>query len=119
MNAILSLFTFLFLSLDAFADAADAQAAPNPLMQVVPILAVFVIFYFLILRPQQKKQKEHQGMIDGLKSGNKIVTNAGMIGVIKEIDKEKDLITLTISDKVDILIYRKSISHVFEAEKKK
>ncbi|MBI4060392.1 MAG: preprotein translocase subunit YajC, partial [Elusimicrobia bacterium] len=56
------------------------QPAPNPLMNLAPIVAIFVIFYFLLIRPQQKQQKEHERMLKDLKTGDKILTAGGLYG---------------------------------------
>ena len=58
------------------------QPTPNPLMNHVPIVAIFAIFYFLLIRPQQKQQQEHDAMLKGLKVGDKILTTGGLYGSI-------------------------------------
>jgi preprotein translocase subunit YajC len=58
------------------------------LMQFFPIIALFAIFYFLIIRPQQKAQKEHQAMLESLKKGDKIVTNGGLIVEVVKVEEE-------------------------------
>jgi preprotein translocase subunit YajC len=75
----------MFIS-QAFAQEA-AAAAPQSFSFVsfVPLIAIFAIFYFLIIRPQSKKMKDHQELVNNLKTGNKIVTNGGIIGVVKEV----------------------------------
>ena len=60
----------------------------NLLSSLLPLIVLFAIFYFLIIRPQQKQQKEHQKMLDSLKKGDKIVTSGGLIVEIIEIEKE-------------------------------
>ena len=56
--------------------------AANPLMQMAPIIAIFAIFYFLLIRPQQKQQKEHEAMLKNLKTGDKVLTTGGLYGSI-------------------------------------
>jgi len=58
------------------------------LMQFFPIIALFAIFYFLIIRPQQKAQKEHQAMLESLKKGDRIVTNGGLIVEVVKVEEE-------------------------------
>ncbi len=58
------------------------------LMQFFPIIALFAIFYFLIIRPQQKAQKEHQAMLESLTKGDKIVTNGGLIVEVVKVEEE-------------------------------
>ncbi len=60
----------------------------NPIMAFAPMIFIFVIFYFLLIRPQQKKQKEHQNMIKGLKKGDKVVTAGGIIGTIHTLQDD-------------------------------
>ncbi len=57
-------------------------------MQFFPIIALFAIFYFLIIRPQQKQQKEHQAMLESLTKGDKIVTNGGLIAQVVKAEEE-------------------------------
>ena len=117
MNKIL-LFALLFTPQFAFA-AEDAPTAQSAFMSFVPLLIIFVVFYLFIMRPQQRKAAEFNVMLDNLKIGTKVVTTGGIIGVIKDIDKEKELFTVTISDGVSVLIYKKSVTSVFDQEEKK
>ncbi len=82
----------------AYAAEAVEGAAPqvNPLVQFMPIILMFVIFYFLLIRPQQKKQKELQAMIAGIKKGDKVVTTGGILGTISSI--QDDYVVLTIGE---------------------
>lgn len=56
--------------------------APNPLLNMAPIVAIFAIFYFLLIRPQQKQQKEHEAMLKNLKAGDKVLTSGGLYGTV-------------------------------------
>lgn len=56
--------------------------APNPLLNMLPIVAIFAIFYFLLIRPQQKQQRQHEEMLKNLKAGDKILTTGGLYGTI-------------------------------------
>lgn len=97
-----------------FISDAMAQAAGDPqasFSSFIPLLLVFGIFYFLIIRPQSKKYKEHQAMVEEIKSGQKVVTNAGILGVIKGVDKNEGIFDLEIADNVIIKIRK---SHVAE-----
>ena len=58
------------------------QTQTNPLMQFMPLILIFVVFWFLLIRPQQRKQKEHQEMVSNLKKGDKVITNGGMYGTV-------------------------------------
>ena len=73
--------------------------------QFIPLILIFVIFYFFLIRPQQKKVKEHKNMVENLKRGDKIVTSGGIVGTIERIiDNEK--VEVTISDNVTVEIVR-------------
>jgi preprotein translocase subunit YajC len=72
--------------------------------QFIPLILIFVIFYFFLIRPQQKKVKEHKVMIEGLKRGDKVVTSAGIIGTIERIiDNEKAEVLIAENVKVEVI----------------
>lgn len=73
----------------------------------VPLILMFVIFYFLLIRPQQKKAKEHRNMVDSLKKGDRIITSGGIHGTIVSLDET--IINLEISDGVKIKINRGNV----------
>lgn len=77
---------------------------PNSLMQFLPIVVLFAIFYFLIIRPQQKTQKEHKLMLDSLKKGDKIVTNGGLIAEV--VKPEEDFIKIKLNDETIVKLER-------------
>ena len=66
-----------------------AEGGGNPLTMFIPIIMVFIVFYLHLIRPQQKKQKEHQALLGALGKGDKVVTNGGLYGVISDT-KETD-----------------------------
>ena len=73
--------------------------------QFIPLILIFVIFYFFLMRPQQKKVKEHKLMVEGLKRGDKVVTTGGIVGTVERIiDNEK--VEVKISDNVNVEIVR-------------
>jgi preprotein translocase subunit YajC len=87
-----------------------AEGAPSgmaSLMQFVPLLLIFVVFYFLLIRPQQKKQKELREMIDGIRKGDKVITTGGVYGVVENV-KEHSLV-LKIADKVKIEVLKNAV----------
>lgn len=75
--------------MDFLISAAQAQAAaspqPNMLMQMAPLVLLFVVFYFLLIRPQTKRAKEHRDMLSKLQSGDEVVTGGGLLGRITEV----------------------------------
>lgn len=95
-----------FLLLAAAAPAPD-QPAPNALMQFLPLIFIFVIFYFLLIRPQQKKAKEHQKLVASIQTGDQIVTNAGIHGTITNVKDRTVLVR--VADNVKIEFDRSAI----------
>ena len=72
--------------------------------QFIPLILIFVIFYFFLIRPQQKKVKEHKAMVENLKRGDKIITSAGIIGTIERIiDNEKAEVLIAENVKVEVI----------------
>jgi preprotein translocase subunit YajC len=72
--------------------------------QFIPLILIFVIFYFFLIRPQQKKVKEHEAMVENLKRGDEVVTSAGIIGKIERIiDNEKVEVLIAENVKVEII----------------
>ncbi len=90
------------------ASAAPAEGpAPNLLMQIMPLILIGVIFYFLLIRPQQKQRKEHQALVESLKTGDKVVTNAGIHGLIANV-KDKTVV-LKIAENVKVEFDKSSV----------
>jgi preprotein translocase subunit YajC len=97
----------LFVTL---ADAA-APAQQSPLQMIVPFVCVGVIFYFLIIRPQNQRQKQLANLVSTLKTGDKVVTNGGIHGIIANV-KEGTTLSLKIADNVKIEIDKSAIANV-------
>tara|TARA_B100000029_G_scaffold419270_1_gene424714 strand:- start:1 stop:285 length:285 start_codon:yes stop_codon:yes gene_type:complete len=73
--------------------------------QFIPLILIFVIFYFFLIRPQQKKVKEHKLMVESLKRGDKVVTSGGIVGTVERIiDNEK--VEVSISENVNVEVVR-------------
>lgn len=89
--------------------AGGGQAA---IMNLVPLVFMFGIFYFLLIRPQQKKAKEHRALIDALKKGDSVVTAGGMYGKVTAIDE--NVVTLEIATGVNVRIKKGHIAEVLE-----
>ena len=88
--------------------AAQPAGPGGGLGAFMPIIVLFAIFYFLLIRPQQKKSKEHQATLDALQSGDTVVTNGGLYGTVIKIDGH--VVTLQCSDKVRVKVVKKAIS---------
>nr|ADM95052.1 preprotein translocase subunit YajC [uncultured Atribacterota bacterium] len=77
------------------------------IQQFLPLIIIFAIFYFILIRPQQQRQKKHKEMLDSLKVGDKVITIGGIFGIIREI--KGDVFTLEISKDVKINTTRNAI----------
>lgn len=86
--------------------------AINPMVNLFPLLLIFVIFYFLIIRPQKAKEKEHKGMIAGLQKNDEVVTNSGIHGTVVNV-KDKT-VTLRIDDNVKIELEKNSVAFIIK-----
>ncbi len=92
----------------AVAYAADAKSQSSPIMSMAPLVLLFVVFYFLLIRPQQKKAKMHKEMLSKIEKGDNAVTNGGLYGRV--ISVAEDTVTLEIADNVRVKIARSAIA---------
>jgi len=83
----------------------------NALIQFLPLVLIFVVFYFLLIRPQQTKQKEHRKMLDALRRGDRIVTGGGIIGTVARVDIAEE-VTVDIAEGVRVRVLRSTITSV-------
>ena len=95
----------------AYAQSA-VQQQPSLFESFVTLILIFIIFYFLLIRPQQKKAKEHKILLDSIKRGDQILTSGGMIAKVIKADTEE--LTVEISDKVNVKIFRSTVSDVIK-----
>lgn len=94
----------------AFAQAAAPGGAASSLISFAPIILIFLIMYFLMIRPQQKKVKEHRAMIEALRRGDQVVTAGGLIGkVVKVSDTE---VEVELAPSVKVRVVRSTITQV-------
>jgi len=80
------------------AQAAQPGTAASLLNMVIPFALMFFVIYFFMIRPQVKKQKEHQAMLDSLQINDKVITSSGIIGVIVNIKSDKNIIVVRVDD---------------------
>ncbi len=92
----------------AFAMGQGGAEGAGGITSFIPLILMFVIFYFLLIRPQQKKTKEHREMITNLRKGDRVITTGGIYGRITGLDQHR--VTLEISDKVRIKLVRSNIA---------
>ncbi|NLY55191.1 MAG: preprotein translocase subunit YajC [Firmicutes bacterium] len=89
---------------------AETTQSASLFSALLPFVLMLAIFYFLLIRPQQKQQKARQAMLDGLKKGNKIITIGGIYGEIVEV--KEDTLIIRVADKVEIKTTRGAVSQV-------
>lgn len=91
----------------AYAQTAGAASSGDSLMSLLPIILMFVILYFLMIRPQMKKAKEHKTMLDGLQKGDEVIA-VGILGKISRIND--NYVSLDVADKVTIQVQRQAVT---------
>ena len=106
--------TLLLNAMMTLQEGGDATGQGSPFGLLLPFILIFGVFYFLIIRPQSKRQKDHQAMVKPLHKGDQVVTSGGFHGTIHWISEDSDVVTLEIADKVRVKISRGSISKVME-----
>ena len=95
----------------AYAQTAGGAAGGDMLVQFAPLILIFVVFYFLLIRPQQKKMKEHKAMLESIRRGDRVVTGGGIIGVITKVGPEDEL-QVEIAENVRVRCLRSTVNLV-------
>jgi preprotein translocase subunit YajC len=90
--------------------AAEAAGQQNAFTAFLPLLLIFVVFYFLLIRPQQKKLKEHRAMLTALRRGDRVVTTGGIIGLVTKVEERE--VIVEIADGVRVHVARDMIASV-------
>ena len=83
--------------------------------QLIPLILIFVIFYFFLIRPQQKRVKEHKSMVESLKRGDEVITSGGIIGIVERV-MEDDRIEVDLGDNIKVQIIRSTITSLLKKE---
>ena len=83
--------------------------------QFIPLILIFVIFYFFLIRPQQKKVKDHKSMVAALKRGDVVITSGGIVGTIEKV-YDNDELDLSISENVTVKIIRSTVQSLFSKQ---
>ena len=99
----------------AYAQGAPGVGGPGPIMTIFPFILIFAIMYFMVIRPQQKKAKDHQALLDKLKKNDEVMTSGGIYG--KVVDLKETVVTLEVAPNVRIRVHRPQIAAVLTAEK--
>jgi preprotein translocase subunit YajC len=92
------------------AAVAPAAQQPDPLMSFLPLILIFAVMYFLLIRPQAKRQKEHKKLIDALSKGDEVLTSGGLLGRVIEINDA--FLTLEIAEGSQVLVQRVAVTTV-------
>jgi preprotein translocase subunit YajC len=95
----------------AFAQAAAQPGAGAAFAQFLPIILIFIIFYFLLIRPQQKKMKEHRAMVEGLRRGDQVVTSGGIVGKVSKV-QDDGMVEVEIAEGVRVKVVKHTIGQV-------
>jgi preprotein translocase subunit YajC len=99
-----------FFISDAWAEAAPAAATQDPLMGFLPLILIFVVFYFMLIRPQSKRAKEHKKMLDALAKGDEVLTNGGLLGKITQLGDT--YVEVELADNMKVKMQRQAITSV-------
>ena len=94
----------------AFAQAG-AAAGPGVFEAMLPLILIFVVFYFLLIRPQQKKMKDHQAMVAALRRGDQVVTQGGLIGKVSKV-KDDNEVEVELAEGVKVRVVKSTIASV-------
>ena len=99
-----------FFISDAVAEAAPAAQQGDPMTSLIFFGGMILIFYFILIRPQTKRAKEHRELVSGLSKGDEVVTNGGMLGKITEVSEQ--YVTLEVADNVQIRVQKPAVATV-------
>ena len=97
----------------AYAQAAGGLGGGSDMiMSLAPLVLIFAVFYFLLIRPQQKKAKEHREMLSNVRRNDRIVTNGGLVGTVTKVSEADDLLTVEVAPGVKVQVVRGMIAEV-------
>lgn len=99
----------------AYAQGVPGTGGPGPMMTIFPFILIFGIMYFMVIRPQQKKTKEHQELLNRLKKNDEVMTSGGIYG--KVVDLKDTVVTIEVAPNVRIRVARPQIATVIGVEK--
>ena len=99
----------------AYAQGTPGGLGPGPMMTIFPFILIFIIMYFMVIRPQQKKTKAHEELLAKLKKNDEVMTSGGIYG--KVVDLKDTVVTIEVAPNVRIRVHRPQIASVIGAEK--
>ena len=97
-----------FFSSDLIAAVPGAAEQGSPMSSIIMLVVFGLIFYFMLIRPQSKRAKEHKGMVEALQKGDEVVTNGGIIGKITKVGES--FITVSVADNVEVNVQKHAVS---------
>jgi preprotein translocase subunit YajC len=97
----------MLINLAHAADAAAPAGGPEGFMGFLPLIAIFVLFYFMLIRPQMKKAKEQKNMLDALQKGDEVVTQGGMVGKVVKISD--NFVSLEVAENTVIMVQKPTV----------
>jgi len=97
--------------LTAAAVSPAAVPAANPLLQMIPFVLIFVVFYFLLIRPQQQARKKHEALVQGVKRGDTVVTAGGLVGKVTKVSDDAE-VTVKLAEGVEVQAIKATLSDV-------
>lgn len=97
---------------EAYAQGAGAASGGDMLFSMLPLVLIFVVFYFLLIRPQQQKMKAHRAMVQAVKRGDKVLTAGGIYGQVVKVEDAEDVAVVEIAKDVRVRVARSTISDV-------
>ena len=101
---------------DALPEAPEAPS--NSWTSLVPMVLIFAVFYFLLIRPQEKRRRAQQDLVSGVKKGEEVVTNSGIIGIVSKINDSDNTVFVSIAKDVEIKMLKTSITEILSRAKK-
>lgn len=102
------MFTTIFLA--QAQSAAPAAGAPNPIASFIPIILIFVIMYFVLFRPQMRRQKEQAKLVSSIKTGDRVITSSGIHGMVTNV--KETTVTVKVADNVKLEMEKTAVTNV-------
>jgi preprotein translocase subunit YajC len=96
----------------AYAQAAGGAPSNDLIVSLMPLVLIFVVFYFLMIRPQQQKMKQHRDMVENLKRGDQVMTGGGILGKVTKVDAGDQTVIVEIAPNVQVRVSRATITEV-------
>ncbi|AKP73597.1 preprotein translocase subunit YajC [Piscirickettsia salmonis] len=110
MKKLFAILALLAVSSASFAADAPAAGATSSLMSFLPLVVIVIIFYFLLIRPQSKRAKEHRKLLSELAKGDEVSTSGGVLGKVTKVDES--VVTIEIASDVEIQVQKSAVSAV-------